>query len=217
MQLPFTHEQFIDVFARYNAAVWPAWAVAYLLAAGLPFLLRKPDSRTGPVIGGGLAAMWLFTGIAYHWAYFTSINKAAWAFGLLFIVQGLALIYVAVVRRQLEFGPNDGLSRSLGWAFVVYATVIYPLIGFVTGSEYPAMPMFGIAPCPVTIFTFGVLLLARGHVPRCLLVIPVTWSLIGGSAAFLLRVPQDWLLLVSGLVSVPVLLMRERARHPVPA
>jgi hypothetical protein len=32
-----------------------------------------------------------------------------------------------------------------------------------------------------------------------LLVIPVLWSLVGGSAAFLLQVPQDWILLASGL------------------
>jgi hypothetical protein len=86
-----------------------------------------------------------------------------------------------------------------------------------TGSGYPAMPMFGIAPCPVTIFTFGVLMLARGHVQLWLLAVPVTWSLIGGTAAFLLRVPQDGFLLVSGLVSVPALLMRERARRTLPA
>jgi hypothetical protein len=58
--------------------------------------------------------------------------------------------------------------------------------------------MFGIAPCPVTLFTFGLLLLARGPVAWWLLVIPVAWSLVGGSAAFLLHVPQDWVLLFSG-------------------
>jgi hypothetical protein len=31
--LPFTHEQFLEVFARYNLAVWPAQFFAYLLAA----------------------------------------------------------------------------------------------------------------------------------------------------------------------------------------
>lgn len=42
-----------------------------------------------------------------------------------------------------------------------------------------------------------------------LLVIP--WSLIGGSAAVLLHVPQDWLLLVSGLIAVPLIIVRDRA------
>ena len=42
-----------------------------------------------------------------------------------------------------------------------------------------------------------------------LLVIPFIWSLIGGSAAILLDVRQDWLLLVSGLIAVPIV----RDRH----
>jgi hypothetical protein len=46
-----------------------------------------------------------------------------------------------------------------------------------------------------------------------LLVIPVIWSLIGGSAAFLLQVPQDWLLLLfSGLSMVPLLRSKDRAK-----
>jgi hypothetical protein len=74
------------------------------------------------------------------------------------------------------------------------------------------MPMFGITPCPVTIFTFGVFLLAAAPVSRRLFVIPVIWSLIGGSAAFLLQVPQDWLLLFSGLSVVPLLRSSARSK-----
>jgi hypothetical protein len=66
------------------------------------------------------------------------------------------------------------------------------------------LPMFGITPCPVTIFTFGLFLLAA-PVSRWLLVVPVLWALIGGSAAFVLHVPQDWMLLASGF-SVMLLL-----------
>jgi hypothetical protein len=43
-----------------------------------------------------------------------------------------------------------------------------------------------------------------------LLAIPALWSLIGGSAAILLSVPQDWLLLVSGMVSVGFIILRAR-------
>jgi hypothetical protein len=53
--------------------------------------------------------------------------------------------------------------------------------------------MFGVTPCPVTIFTFGLLL-------------------VGGSAAVLLQVPQDWLLLVSGCVALPLILFRGRQK-----
>ena len=72
------------------------------------------------------------------------------------------------------------------------------------------MQMFGITLCPVTIFTFGLFLLASSAHPRWLLVIPFVWSLIGGSAAVLLHVPQDWFLLFSGIAIVPIVLRERR-------
>lgn len=208
--LPFTHEQFLDVFARYNVAVWPMQVLAYMLAATMIAVLVRPGPTTGRLIGGGLTAMWLWTGIGYHWMFFADINKAAWLFGALFVAQGLLLLVVTVVQDRLTFAPSNTLSSWVGWAFIAYAAVFYPLLGLVTGSAYPGMPMFGITPCPVTIFTFGVLLLASSAVPWWALAIPFIWSLIGGSAAVLLHVPQDWVLLFSGIAIVPIILRGRR-------
>ena len=71
--------------------------------------------------------------------------------------------------------------------------------------------MFGITPCPVTLFTFGLVFLTTAPISRGLLVVPIVWSLIGGSAAFLLAVPQDWPLLFSGAAAVLVLWRRGTA------
>jgi hypothetical protein len=75
-----------------------------------------------------------------------------------------------------------------------------------------ALPAFGITPCPLTLFTFGLLSLTQAPVPRRLLLVPVAWSLIGGSAAGLLGIPQDWPLLAGGGVTLVVLLLRDRNR-----
>jgi hypothetical protein len=63
------------------------------------------------------------------------------------------------------------------------------------------VPLFGLTPRPVTILTLGCLLLTTGPVPWWDLVIPLVWSPIGGTAAFLLGVAQDWILLVSGVAT----------------
>lgn len=94
---------------------------------------------------------------------------------------------------------------------LAYAAVPYPLLGQWSGHVYPAQPTFGITPCPVTLFTFGALLLTSAPVPRWLLIIPLAWSLVGGSAAFMLGVPQDWPLLFSGL-TILLLILRDRRR-----
>ena len=208
--LPFTSEQFLAVFANYNHAIWPVQIAAGLLGALAVALLFLTTPGSDRVIAGILAAMWLWTGFAYHAVWFSEINRAAYLFAALFIVQGCYFIHAGVYRRQIRFGIRRGPAAWAGAAFVAYAAIVYPLIGIATGHRYPAMPMFGVTPCPVTIFTFGMLMLTLDPVPRRLLVIPVLWSLIGGSAAILLNVPQDWLLLLSGGVAVPLMVVRDR-------
>lgn len=196
--LPFTHAQFLEVFGRYNLAVWPAQLLAYVLAAAMLGALVFHRAGSSRVIAGGLAVMWAWAGIAYHWGHFASINKAAWLFGALFALQGLLWAQAAANGKLAFTTAVQGPSRWLGWAFIGYSTLLYPLLGWVMGRGYPEMPTFGITPCPVTLFTWGFLLLSTSRVPRRLLVIPVLWSLVGGSAALLLQVPQDWPLLLSG-------------------
>jgi len=205
--LPFTREQFLAVFVAYNEAVWPVQVLAYLLGLLMAVLIIRLSAQGSRVVWAGLAAMWLWTGVAYHGMSFSAISNGAWGFAALFVVQGLLLIEAGVLRARLAFGRAKGWSGWMGWALVVYASIGYPLLGQMLGHGYPAMPMFGITPCPVTLFTFGLFLLTTEPIPRRLLVIPVVWSVIGGSAAFLLAIPQDWPLFFSG-VSVLALLRR---------
>jgi hypothetical protein len=209
--LPFTREQLLGGFADYNTAVWPAPVVAYVLGLIVVAALLRPSPLGHKAVASVLAAMWVWTGVAYHGLFFARINPVALVFGALFAVQGFLFVIAGVARRRLVFGHSSGFASVLGWALVTYAAVVYPLLGPSTGHAYPMQPMFGMTPCPVTLFTFGVLLLTTAPVPRWLLIVPLGWSLVGGSAAFMLGVPQDWPLLFSGLTIV-LLLLRDRQR-----
>lgn len=204
--LPFTRDQFLTVFAEYNAAIWPAQILAYGLGAVAILALAR---RRAGMASGILAVLWLWTGIAYHWVFFAAINPAAFVFGAAFVVQGL-LFLGGAGRRALTFGCVPGWRKGLGAVLIAYAMVVYPLAGWLAGHHYPAMPMFGVTPCPLTIFTFGVLAFASDPIPTRLLVVPVLWSLVGGSAAVLLGIPQDWMLPAAGLAAVLAVL---KGRH----
>jgi len=205
--LPFTREQFFAIFLEYNNAVWPASILAY----GLGILALVAVLRSMPVwskvTASILAMMWAWTGVAYHGFFFSTINGAAILFAGLFVAQSLLFAYFGLVRDRLQFGESRGSQAAIGWAFIGYALIAYPLIGAAMGHPYGTIPQFGITPCPVTLFTFGLLLLAKHPLPWVLLVIPVVWSLIGGSAALLLNVPQDWLLLASGVITVALFIL----------
>ncbi len=205
--LPFSRDQFLAIFVTYNEAVWPAKVLAYSLGLLMVALIIWPSEQRSRVVAAGLAAMWLWTGVAYHAMNFSAVSNGAWGFAALFVVQGLLFIWAGVLRGRVAFGRAKGWTAWLGWGLIVYSGVVYPLLGQSLGEGYPAMPMFGITPCPVTLFTFGLFLLTTEPIPWRLLAIPVIWSLIGGQAAFLLGIPQDWPLLFSG-ITVLVLLWR---------
>jgi hypothetical protein len=208
--LPFTREQFVAVFSDYNQAVWPVQIFAYGLGGLAVFLLFNRGQRSDRAIAAILAVMWAWTGVGYH-LFFAEINRAAYAFSAVFVVQAAILAYAGTWRRRIRFGIRDYPGAWIGVTFIAYAAALYPVIGVATGHRYPGLPMFGITPCPVTIFTFGMLLLTLRPPPSILFAIPVLWSLIGGSAAFLLGVPQDWLLLFSGVTAGALILHSRRA------
>jgi hypothetical protein len=72
------------------------------------------------------------------------------------------------------------------------------------------MPAFGIAPCPLAIFTFGLLLLAAPRAPLHLLVIPLIWAAVGGSAAWLLDMPQDMALPIAAVLAAALAFRKSR-------
>ena len=150
---------------NYNNAIWPIQIVAYLFGGISIALLFREKPGSDRIIASILAAIWLWTGVGYHGLFFSMINKAAYLFAALFVVQGCYFIYVGVYHFRLRFGLRPGLATWVGALFAAYAAIVYPLIGVATGHRYPEIPMFGVTPCPVTIFTFGMLLLTVRPVP----------------------------------------------------
>jgi hypothetical protein len=209
--LPFTRDQFFALFVEYNKAVWPVQIGAYVLGIAMVILVIVPSRGRNRIIGVGLAAMWAWTGMVYFRDYFASIDRAADVFAGLFVLQAALLLYSTAILGHEKFRVCTGARAWVGWSLIAYATVLYPLLGLWTKHSLEALPMFGITPCPVTIFTLGLLLLAR-PMAWWLLAIPFLWSLVGGSAAFLLGVPQDWVLLASGVAVLWVAL--RRGGHP---
>jgi hypothetical protein len=203
--LPFSVEQFFSVFAAYNTTIWPAQIAAYLLGAiavGAILTARRWAGRSAAAI---LGLMWLWNGLAYHLFFFAPINPAAYGFASLFVVQGAIFIGCAVVDNCINFPNRFNWRCVLGGLLICYAGFVYPALGYVLGHSWPYAPIFGVAPCPTTIFTFGLLMMAVGPLSFWLVAIPVVWSAIGGTAAVLLSVPEDLGLLASGILGAVLL------------
>lgn len=204
--LPFTPEQFFTVFARYNERVWPMQAVLYFAAIASVALLFSSRVGASRVISFLLAFLWAWMAIAYHFAFFSAINPAAWLFGAAFLLGSLEFAWYGVVRSHLTFRPIAGIHGIAAAALIVFALVLYPAIGYLVGHRYPSAPTFGL-PCPTIIFTLGLLLFAVHPVPRWVFVVPLLWTAVGSLAAFQLGVLEDLALPASGAVTIAVMLL----------
>jgi hypothetical protein len=189
--LPFSRDAFLALFEQFNEAVWPAPLVAYALGLAVLLSALKPYRGSGRLIAAILAVAWIWNGVAYHMLHFAALVWAAWGFGFLFVIQGLMLLATGLLRGRLDVRFRRDAAGWTGLALAVFAMALYPLIGLLAGQAWPRVPAFGIAPCPLAIFTFGLLLMAGPRVPWHLLVIPLLWAAVGGSAAWLLDMPQD--------------------------
>ena len=214
MNLPFSTEQFLDVFSNYNESIFPLQILFFLLALVAVFLLMRPSGSSGVIISSILAFLWLWMGSVYHIIFFSVINKAAFAFGGLFIMQSILFLYFGVFRNDLSFRIGRDFNSLLGMLLIVYSLVIYPVLGYFLGHVYPSSPTFGL-PCPTTIFTFGILLMNVKKWNIVLLIIPFLWSVIGLSAAIQLNMYEDIGLIVSAFLVLLMFIYRKKGTGKV--
>ncbi len=209
MELPFTPDQFFSVFAEYNEAFWLVVVALWFATIGALVLVWRYPERWSAMLSWFLGALWLWNAIAYHAFLFTRINPAAWIFSALFAVQA-ALFLRAGQQRRPMYLSSTGARQGVGLALAAYS-LAYPFLTIAFGHDYPATPTFGV-PCPTTILTIGVLLTVRDRVPLSLSVVPILWGFIGGSAAALLRVQTDYVLLAGGVLLLIAVAWPSRSR-----
>jgi hypothetical protein len=197
LQLPFTPDEFFGLFAEYNRAFWPVVIVWWLATTTSLVLVWRQPERWSTAVSVFLAGLWLWNAAAYHALLFTRINPAAWIFAGLFALEALLSVR-ASLHRQLVYFSAAPAGLALGLGLTTYS-LAYPFLTMALGRQYPATPTFGV-PCPTVILTIGLLFSVRERASLKIAAVPIVWGFIGGSAATLLQVPADYLLLVSGLI-----------------
>lgn len=62
MKLPFSTDQFLDNFSRYNNDIWPVQSLFYLLAAAAVFFSLSDSKASNRIIALILSFFWLWMG-----------------------------------------------------------------------------------------------------------------------------------------------------------
>ena len=143
---------------------------------------------------------------------FEVYNLAIWPMQVVAYVLGTAAVFLAlVIKPRLSFACGRDVYAAVGLVFIAFAMIGYPVLGHLIDHRYPQSPPFGLTPCPLSVFTFGLLLLADSRVPKWVLSIPFLYA-IGGILPVSIGVLEDLAMIVAGVVGSAMILYRDANR-----
>lgn len=209
MQPPSADEQFLNVLRSYNGTIFPLQEI-FIIAALFIFTLLFWNKQTkDKIVIYFLSFFWFWMGIVFQGIYFTEITKAAYAFGILFIIQGIIFFIYGRSPYKMPFQFSKNLYSYVGIFLMLYSLIFYPFLAYYSNHPYPASPTFGL-PGPTTIFTFGALLFVSNKISIWILIIPLLWSVIGIGISMNFGIYEDVGLLIAGIVGFGLIIRRNK-------
>lgn len=197
--LLFSPRVYWRLFELHNAALWPVqFAAIALLLALAAFAAVRPAGH-GRLVAAGLAIAWAFTGWAFVWSRYATINWAADYLAPLFAAETL-LLALAGASGGLA-GARRGPAAPAGWLLVALAAAM-PLASPILGRGWPAAEVFALAPDPTAIATLGLVLVLRGRIGWALLPIPLLWCATSALTLWTMGEPAAWLPLAACLATL---------------
>ena len=201
MPLNLGRDEFLAVFTAYNEALWPAPEVLGLVAFAVVCLALFPGPQRDRIGCALLAVLWAWSGLIYCCGFLSRITPLGYVFGAIFAMQAALVLHFGVARHDVRFWTHTGPRHLAGILLIFYSLVAYPALAALLGHAFPTSPSFGV-PTPITIFTFGILLLTRAPYPRVLFAVPLFWTAIGTWLAFELNLREDIGLIVAAALVV---------------
>lgn len=208
---------FFSTLQSYNEAFLSITIFTFLLGALIVYLAARKSKNSSKVISALMSFLWIWSGVVFFIIYYGPIDAeflgltipGVWYLGgILFLIQSFLFLFFGVVKSSLSFKFSSEISHVIGALMILYAMVIYPIIGFLSGYGYPRYPIFGTAPCPLTIFTVGLLQWSDRKIPLVIVVIPFIWALMGIMPVLALNVWADIGEVLSGIVGFSIILYR---------
>ncbi len=209
--IPFSKDVFLGVVEHYAAMLWPAQIVAFLLGCAIVDMIRRPRVNSDRLVCGLLAAGWFWIGSIYYGEHIAGLSWAAWISAAAFTVQGVLLLVLGTVRNSISLRYERNAMANCGLGFMLFALFGYPAIAAANGIPLTAAPVFGFAPDPTILLTFGALLIAKGRMSLILFVIPLGCAAANGVSAWLIGLPADYIMLPAAIGALALMVKKTRS------
>lgn len=207
-----SQDLFYKRMLEYNTDVFPVMILCYICAVFVIGIIGTKSHMKNRISGFFLSFLFIFNGLIEFIFYYGSVSSQYYVWGSLWIIQGIAFFVHSGIKDSFSLEYKKDYKTIIAIILIFSALIIYPVIGFLTGHGYPTGPIFGVAPCPVTIFTFALLIINRQLFPIFLLVIPFLWSLTGIYAIFFFHVYQDGIEVIAGILGL-FFILHENKKH----
>ena len=204
---PRTYYRLIEL---YNTEIWPlqvGGVIVGILVLGL-MLSRKPSGARLAV--AMLAACWLWVAWAFHWQRYATINWSASYFAIGFAIEALLLTWIGVIRGRMQFDSLSSVRSRVGSAVFVFALIVEPLVGLLSGRSWLQLEVFGVGSDPTVVATLG-LLMATRRVNWIAWAVPVLWCVVSGVTAATMDAADAFVL--PGVAIVAILLRLALRQH----
>lgn len=205
-------EQWWEIIGAYGAAVWPAQAIFFVVAAALVlFLIFKPGK-----VATTLMKLYFF--LAFGWngiVFFMILGKGLvgnYFFGSLFTLVAI-LFAVDLFRDRIQFRhPEPTWQKYLTLALMLIV-FCYPLISLISGHYFPKTLIPGAFPCPTAALALLLLTTALPRVDKIMYVILLFWAIPFPPFVQLPRygVYEDTVMFIVGIYSL-IMLVRHWKR-----
>ena len=211
MDFKFSFDEFMAMLADYNDAIWPLQIIVYLVTVSILVMIFLQVRHSGKILTAWLGMLWIWVGIVFNLIYFSKVTQGGIVFGIIFVLQGMILLYSGFAGNDLSFRLNSGWKAMTGLIIMLYALIGYPALEYAWGRGYPEILPFGLAPCPLTVFTLGIVLLSVSKIPGYVVIIPVIYS-FGGIIPVSLGIKEDIGLIISGLLVLILWIIQRNSR-----
>ena len=199
-------ETWWNQIGTYNNAIFPMQIIIMIVAIILTyFLFAKPGTKTNKMMKAYLSFTFAWNGIIFFLIFGKELPGIFLGAPLFIIVAILFAWDIFGNKTQLRL-PDIKWRRYLMMFWILLA-FLYPLIGLAFGHYYPKTCIFGVMPCPTTVFALALLVAAIPKVDKKVYVLLLVWALPAfGKCLGALNLYEDCVLFWTGIYALIMLI-----------
>ncbi len=207
--LLFSPEVYFRLFELYNKDIWPAQLASPVFAVAIIFLARHGARHQSRVISLGFAAMWLWVGYAYYAVRYATINDWAVVLAWIAALQAILFLVSAVRHTPVRYQTDRSIAGVAGAVLVALAAFLYPFLTFAVGRNWRGAEIFGFAPDPTMVATFGLVLLSMSKSRWILIPLPLLLAVVSGMTAVAMEAYSGLFTCLAGAIAIVLMMTRK--------